>query len=274
MFIRSLREELYRGFHNRGMYTAWMIGIVFVILHVIFGVRPYAESYIGNLVNIVYPCSVFHITLMFGPSAVYSIYYSYIFPLLAVLPFAVSYYEDCRSKYRNQLLMRGGVKNYLWSKYLAVFITAGTAVTIPLLLDLMITMTCIPALRPQPGTMVFPVSEGDFMGSLFYTHPFLYVFFYLLLLFCLAGILASVSLAVSVFVTGKYLVLFIPFIFTLMLESIQEFTGWTDCGVFEIVIRSGMNQKSAGAAFALWPMIAVTVFFIYYRAGGKRYDKI
>ncbi len=55
-----------------------------------------------------------------------------------------------------------------------------------------------------------------------YTSIFLH-FLYLFVLFWFRGILASISLAVSAFLSGKYIVLFMPFIVSLILESIVTF---------------------------------------------------
>lgn len=274
MIIRNLREELYRGFHNRGMYAALVIGIIFVGLHFFFYVMNYAISYIGNYANLDYPYSVFYITLLFDTNGVFPIYYSYIFPLLAALPYSASYYEDCKNGYRNQLLLRGGAGNYLWSKYIAVFITAGAAVVFPVLLDLMVTMVCVPSLIPQMGTSLFCVGEQNWLGGLFYMHPFIYFSIYLFLLFCLAGILASIALAVSAFVSGKYVVLFTPFIFTLMIESVITFIGKQKWGVFNIVSCGCIGKTDAQIAFVAWPVIGVCTFLLYYFAGGKKHDKI
>lgn len=274
MFIRNLREELYRGFHNRGMYAALGVSIIFVGLHFFFYILRYAASYIGTYANLEYPYSVFYITLLFDTNAVFPIYYSYIFPLLAALPYSASYYEECKNGYRNQILLRGGISSYLWSKYIAVFITAGIAAIAPALLDLMITMACVPSVIPQIGTALFCVGGQYWMGGLYYTHPFIYTFLYLLVLFCLAGILASVGLAVSAFVSGKYIVLFVPFIFTLVTESILIFIGKTGWKVFNIVSQGSIVGSEAGAVFIMWLVVAVCSFLLFYWAGGKKHDKI
>ena len=88
MFIRNIKEELYRGFHNRGMYMALVLGIFFIICHFLFVIMKYASSYIGVYINIDYPSNVFTTTLMFDMEGVFPIYYAYIFPLFAALPFA------------------------------------------------------------------------------------------------------------------------------------------------------------------------------------------
>ena len=274
MFIRNIKEELYRGFHNRGMYMALVLGIFFIICHFLFVIMKYASSYIGVYINIDYPSNVFTTTLMFDMEGVFPIYYAYIFPLFAALPFASSYYDECKNGYRNQVLLRGGMGNYLCSKYIAVFVTAGVVVSIPLLFDLMLSMACLPSLIPQNGLSIYAVAEQDWMGELFYTHPFFYIFLYLFVLFCLAGILASISLAVSAFLSGKYIVLFMPFIVSLILESIFTFIGKEKWSVFNIVFKGRMDISSARIVFLIWPIIAVISFILYYRAGGKKYDKL
>jgi hypothetical protein len=256
------------------MYTAVVIGIVFTIMHQILQVSSYANSYIGNLSNIEYPYSVFHISLLFDTNAVYPLYYAYIFPLLAALPFASSYYEELKTNYGNQLVLRGGNERYLISKYIAVFITAGTAVVIPLVLDMMATMTCIPALMPQEGTALFGVGYSSWMGTVFYTHPFFYFFLYGILLFILAGILASLALAASRFLTGKYIVMFVPYIMTLVLESILEFAGRQQIGVFSIVFSGEIYRQDVTLVFLIWGVIGVISFQVYYWGGGKRHDKL
>lgn len=81
---------------------------------------------------------------------------------------------NVRIRICNQLILRAGSRNYLIAKYIAVFITGGVAAVFPLVLDLILTMPFVPALIPQMGTFLFGVNESEWLGSLFYVHPFLY----------------------------------------------------------------------------------------------------
>ena len=58
-----------------------------------------------------------------------------IIPLLAAIPYAITYCSDIRTGIVKNYYIRTKKINYLFSKYLAVFLTGGTTVTVPLLIN-------------------------------------------------------------------------------------------------------------------------------------------
>lgn len=274
MLGRSIKEELYRAFHGRGMYMAVIIGCLVVVAHFFIKILPVAMSYIGVLENIGYPDSVFFVTLAVETGKEVRVYYAYIFPLLAALPYAVSYYDECQNSYRNQLILRAGSRNYLIAKYIAVFITGGVAAVFPLVLDLILTMPFVPALIPQMGTFLFGVNESEWLGSLFYVHPFLYLMFRFILMFVFAGILASLPLAFTPVVAGRFTLLFLPFIFTLALESVTGFLNISYASLFFMIVYYIIGGSKMYLILLAWLLFGGAIFVIYYITGGKRYDKL
>lgn len=61
------------------------------------------------------------------------------------------------------------------------------------------------------------------MSDLFYTYPFLYVFFYLTLDFVYCGLLACICLAVSRWIKQKWVVVILPLFICLALTYGQRF---------------------------------------------------
>ena len=149
----NIRTELYKALHNRMFYSALGIGLLISLANLVQSaqsVQQYTErisqiitegraistSYVGfslfinwlgsNLIR-------FSRTLFF-----------FIWPVLAAMPYSWSYSAERRSGYYNQIAIRSGSTRYYISKYIAVFVSGGLAVSIPLLFDLLVNALISP----------------------------------------------------------------------------------------------------------------------------------
>ena len=89
------------------------------------------------------------------------------------------------------MVIRAGKMPYYLAKYAALFVSGGLAVVTPLLFNFLLTAMFIPAVRPDPSYLTaYGIGPASFLSMLFYAHPFLYVFAYLLIdfLFCPYGL--------------------------------------------------------------------------------------
>jgi len=191
---RILKIELKRAFCNRLFLISTIIGCIIAIAHIILNVVPTASMlgvHSGYYIN-----SIFNQWIGLNYTFWTSLFFT-IFPLLASIPFADSFLVDRKSGYIKNILTRTSKKNYYISKFIAVFLSGGFAVAIPLLLDFYLTALFFPAVIPDISSGIFALFANSTWASAFYTHPFAYVFLYLLLIFVVSGILASVALAFS-----------------------------------------------------------------------------
>ncbi len=148
-----------------------------------------------------------------------SVLFFYLFPMLAVLPYGWSYFQEKGCHYAEQLQIRCGRKLYYRMKYFVTFLTGGVVILFPLLINLFLTAMFVPARKPDVMyDMYFGVFFNDFLSDIFYVHPLLFVGIYLLIDFIYGGLFACMGLWFSSFVKKKIAVLVFPFLTCLVLH--------------------------------------------------------
>ncbi len=190
-------------------------------------------------------------------------------PLLASLPFADSYFRDRRG-YIKQIITRTSRLKYLASKYLAVFISGGTAFALPLVVNF-IAIACIcPALAPQATTGTFATYENGFMSLLFINHPLIYCIFYIILDFILAGLLATVALTAALFIKNRFAVLLSPFILFLLISVVTNGFGKAQFDIYNLLRASqGYQPHPTTLTYVMVSAVLLLLSFpLYYSKGG------
>ena len=124
----------------------------------------------------VMPASAFQMWLGNGVTFEYTLYVRLI-PILAAMPYAVTYLSDIKS---------GIIKNYL------------TAIAV------------LPSFVWPTG--VFSVFASGMWSGLFYTNPHIYVIVYMILLFICGGLMSTVVLIVSNLVNNRFVAVLAPYI--------------------------------------------------------------
>jgi len=97
------------------------------------------------------------------------------------------------------------------ARFITTFVSGGMIVLLPVLMNLIATMMCVPALSPVENGL-FIGSGKSFMGCLFYNHTFVYIIIYLVQFFVYGGAFSVVSLAVAFLFDNAFLVMISPFI--------------------------------------------------------------
>lgn len=138
--------------------------------------------------------------------------YFFLFPLLISIPYGWSYCAEKHRGYVKNMVIRAGRTRYYLSKYIALFLSGGLAMVIPLLLNFLFTAMFVPAVMPNPSYITaYGVGASSFMSMIFYSRPFLYVFLYLLVDFVFGGLIACLCFALSAFVKNRIVVTLLPF---------------------------------------------------------------
>ncbi|MDD4700185.1 MAG: hypothetical protein PHV07_08030 [Oscillospiraceae bacterium] len=255
---RILKIELKRAFCNKLFLISVVIGCLIAITHVGLDTVPLASKL--KITNGCYIFSVFDQWIGLKFTFWTSLFFT-IFPLLASIPFADSFLVDRKSGYIKNILTRTSKKNYYISKFIAVFLSGGFAVAIPLVFDFYLTSLFIPAVIPDISSGEFPLVANSTWVSIFYTHPFVYVFLYLLLIFVVSGILASVALAFSFIIKYQYVIALTPFLCFLAISFASLF--FSD---FAMDIRTWiMPQQAVPTEFkyVITEMLILVLFIIF-----------
>lgn len=225
----ALKLELKRALRNKWFFiaicTATAIGLINVgymaYNHYDTVVRiAEMQEYLGAEADpVVHAYSLFNSWIGADISTIaYSVFYL-AFPLFATFAYGWSYCADKNSGYIKSIAAKGCKKQYIFSKYIAVFTAGGLAAAIPLLFNFLANALFLPAVQPDIMYLSsYGVMQKHLWSSLFYSNPFVFVFLYLLLNFVFCGLIATISLALSYFINNKFAVVLIPYFALLMLH--------------------------------------------------------
>ena len=227
-----LKLELKKAFKNKFFWISVVLGCLITLLSFEHMVNMYYEgmsAISGNSTDIMYDPhiginTVFNCWIGGEPFSLGSSIYFFVFPLLIALPYGWSYSEERKCGYRRMMIAKTGKKKYYCAKYVAVFLSGGVAMVLPLIFNFWMTLLVVPAILPDVTmNMFYGVFGGSFLAELYYTVPFLYVAIYLFIDFVYCGFLVCICMAVSGIVRQKWGVVLIPFLLLLFVHVIADY---------------------------------------------------
>ena len=143
-----IKTELERAFKSWSLWLALIIGMGLSIAQIITRIIPAAMNplmgYMPDNATLM-PISAFQVWIGNGVSFEYSLFIRLI-PILAAMPYAVTYLSDIKSGIIKNYVTRTAKFNYLAAKYIAVFVTGGVVVVMPLLINYLTAITILPCL--------------------------------------------------------------------------------------------------------------------------------
>ena len=143
----------------------------------------------------------------------------YLAPLLAAIPFAWSLASEQITGYYAQGCVRSGRGRAMVSKAIAVFISGGLTILIPLLVNFVIVACIFPAYMPEyVDSQYIGVFEPAQWSYLFYNAPAAYVAAFCIWDFLLCGAWAVFALSISTISRNRVIILVFPYLLAL---------GWT-----------------------------------------------
>lgn len=219
---KVLKIELKRSLFNKWTLISFLVTSGFCVLHFIDVYEARMEYFaiteeLGYTKALNVCSSSAYEQWILYQSNMYGYVLIFVMAIIAVLPFGASFYADMKSGYIKQIVSRITMKNYTRAKYIATFISGGTVVVAPVLLEILAIATIYPVHKPYRLNMTM-WGEETFLIDLFYEHPMIFTLFKLLLVFIVAGLLATMALLVSKYISNYFSVVITPFIFTFMLS--------------------------------------------------------
>lgn len=273
---RLLKLELRRAFCSRTMGAAVILGLAVVAAHLLQYVIPLynsacmMEEMIAEKGMAYTPRDVYGVWLGGGTFSMESFLYYLLLPILAVLPFGASYFEDQKGGVIKNICIRAERKSYLRAKFAAAFLSGGTAFVVPLLVSLGVCAVLFPSLQPWPSTTYSTVSAFSAFYEVFYTHPYLYILIYLILDFIYAGIMAVTALAASSFTDYKFMVLITPFIIYIFIFSMCNLFEHLECSPV-YMLNGGYNQGNL-LSYCIQIVILGGAACVIYFLGNRKAD--
>ena len=224
-----LKNECKRSLLNKWTIISMLIVSVFCVIH--FNGRYEARMmYLDRAKEIgmykalnVCISTAYENWILFEPN-LYRYALIFVLPILAVLPYGMSYYSDLKSGYVKQIATRISMKVYTRAKYIATFLSGGIAITLPLFVQFLLTATIFPLHKPYRfnGSLI---GQHSFANDLFYEHPLIYTLLRMMVIFVISGLLATVSLLVSKYIYNLFSVFITPFVVSFILQFITKIIG-------------------------------------------------
>lgn len=222
-----LKVELYKALRNKMFLIATGISTVMAIGS--FLQRFLSESaYFNTGYSSAYNPS-YEIDTLFnqwigaeGGSAFYYIFYLMV-PILAAFAYSWSYAEEEKNGYLRQMTVKGKRGEYILAKYISVFLSGGLVIFIALFINIALCAVYFPLITPDIYyDLYYGIGLRSAFCDLFYSMPILYLLIYIILTFLYAGLFAVFSMFFSYFIKNKYIVLFIPFFFCVLLTYLSN----------------------------------------------------
>lgn len=217
MKIRLVLMECKKAFRNKYFYISLAVGMVFALMAFLYDVGKY-EVFQENVSqmsgNPMMPARGLYNLWIGGESHSlgYTLFYT-LLPLLASIPFGWSYCKEKNNGYLKCVVTRCRKRTYYLAKYIAVFLSGGMVILLPLLMNFLLTACFVPASKPSIiYYMYYAVQHGTMWSDIFYKHPTVYVVLYLFLDFIFGGLFATLSYAFSIFVKNWLAVTILPFL--------------------------------------------------------------
>lgn len=261
---KLLKNELSRAFCNRIMAGVIAFEFILVISHVvIYGLIPLEVR--DSLVNVVKdpyraPYSVFRAWMGGDAFNMPGFLHAMLLPLLAVLPYGASYFDDVKGGFVKNVYLRSKRLPFLKAKYCAVFLSGCAVAAFPLCLDFLLMLMIYPALLPQLSSSIYPIFATNMWYEVFYTNPFCYVAGFILINTIFGGLVAVLGLALSFLADYKYIILMMPFLFQMFLYALGNLMGQESI--------SPVFYLQAGSGMASAPIILVEFIVLALCGGG------
>ncbi len=237
--MEIFRLELKRAIFNKWTLFSALVALIICLIPIPEKIEMMEKAYSKDILDNGYAITNMNIYtqwILYDRFSNYLYIFLFTMPLLCAFPYGASYYSDVRSGYINQLLTRCDMKTYTISKYFATFISGGAVITIPLILQFLILMLIFPL--QSPSRFSTPISgEPTFCIDLFFDYPILHTLLWCLIVFVVAGLLATLALVVSRGVYNYFGIILTPFLISFILIFVSNI-----CGENEIAFLSSISS--------------------------------
>lgn len=197
-----------------------------------------------------------------------------IMPMLACLVYGWSYYNERKSGYVRNISVRTRKRShYFLAKYIAVFLSGGAVIVLPLLFNFLAAACFIPAYLPEMFDSMYYGMETHYLKAIFYSMPQLYVIYVLLLDFVFGGLIAACSMMLAFFIKNKFAVIITPFLILFWVQYLQD-NVWFSVSSFYIspidFTRGYAFHIAIGEIVLGWViLLMVLTLGIVWRKGAK-----
>lgn len=216
-----LKTEIKRAFTGSWFIIALLIGMIISISHFIMDLLTYSR--IEDLSKPMGIVSGLLAAWMGGNSYNFQGYLFFlILPILAVMPYVYSYHQDKKYGMIKNMITRVNPVHYYTSKWIAVFLSAGTVIVLPLIFNILLFTTVLPSHKPQIAAGIFSVGNKSLFAEIFIKYPLLYIILFFITIFIYSGLIANIGLLAGFFTDYLFVVLLFPFLLYIFSSAVLE----------------------------------------------------
>lgn len=269
---QMIRIELKRAFCNVRFLYSILVGLLIAGSQIFTWVIPAMEKADYYLLGKgEYPVSVFNTWIGASGHTYQLTLYFIILPVISCLPFSDSCFIERESGYQAHILTRVNRNAYLFSKSIAVYLSGGCAVVLPLVVNLYVTMMAIPSVLPEASSRTFPIFEHSMWSGIFYTHPYVYLGGYFVIIFSYAGLFSLFGMISSFYVRNRFVSLVIPFIVYTLVNFVLGYTEYYKYSP-ELFLRPDQPAGAVFSSIVMFYIFGLLICMILLVREGKKYD--
>lgn len=223
---RTMRSELYKVLNDKMLYIAIAIGLVFCAADVVENATN-MQNFNENLEWLASSglragtghagFSLFYLWMGLYSNTRSAYLFCMVWPVLAAIAYGWSYNSERGSGVYNQIAARTGVKTYYISKYIAVFVSGGLAVSVPVLLNLLANALVCPY-ADIPATLG-AVTNSNFLSELYYTCPWAYGLLWCGMTFLCGGTAACFCFVAGTMLRHSVMVILVPYAIYVVMDA-------------------------------------------------------
>lgn len=208
--MNMFKTDLKRAIISRTMLGAIVLGLTSIFLGILIEpLRSAIKLYYSNSTDITFENRMNLIGNSFNKVTLWHFgnnFYTILMPLVACIPFTISYLKDKKSGFNKYVIIRGNYKSYIVSKFVTTFISGFVAIFVASIISYLVIML---------------VDSGEQFRSIFYPDTFLsdlskanfnlFAFIFVMICSFMGGVYATVGLAISSLIDNTLVALLSPF---------------------------------------------------------------
>lgn len=214
--MKSLKAQLLIMFKRKAFIITFAVMMLFSVFTFIMNCISCFEELSIHIQAAKYHFILNDIQMFYIPSWIYSL----VFPIIPVIPFADSYFEEREKHTAIYCVTKKNNHSYYFSKLLSVFISGAIIIGIPLLINFLLNFIAFPIDSVNTGqNMSVPNCQIYFddvlntllFGSLYCTNMYLYNLFFIFINALIAGLSAVIIYQLSFFYKNSRIILLCMF---------------------------------------------------------------
>lgn len=223
----TLRIELWKATHNKMFFLSLAVGLFLALADSYFSSLTVKELHQATLDGLAQGYgtgghagfSLFVLWMPINGFQITSTYFYLIWPALAAIPYGWSYCQERRSGVTQQITTRSNKRIYFNSKYIAVFVSGGLAVMLPVFVNLLVDALICPYELPILGLV--PIFNGNFLSGLYYTNPWLYAICWCGMEFLFGGAAACLCFITGSILRFQVMTILVPLVLLTVFDSLS-----------------------------------------------------